>query len=1429
MSATHDGSEIWRLFADRAAAHPDAPAVSDGTTSLTYGQLAARASAVSDRLPGGLTGVCLPRSVDLVVAMLAALRRGGYLPLDAATETPAGNEVAERFGASAVIAPARVPSAGGVPEIEITYRGARGDTGAGACGRWDTAYVLRTSGSTGEPKGVLVEHGPLAEHLRTFGRRVEVTAEDRMLFFASPVTDVSVEQMLVPLIHGAFLFVRDPGLPDTPADFFATVAAERLTVVNVPAGYWRLLVREAATLPACPDLRLVIAGSDVMPAEAAREWLAGPLRPVRLLNAYGPTEAIITATAERVESVPEGAASAAIGTPLAGRSMYVLDDRLRQVAPGEVGEVYLAGRLARGYAGDPRRTAEVFLPDLFGSGGRMYRTGDEARAHADGSVEFLGRIDRQVKVRGFRVEPAAVEAAARSEPGVADCAAIPDRGADGETRLILLAVGEEGLDTGRLADRLHAVLPGAAAPAAVVRVDRLPLTEGGKVDHRAALALARDAHRSTAPGDDAPGEEAEGLEGALLAIWREAFGGVQVGLDDEFVAIGGDSMTSLAIACQAPAIGVRLRPRDIFEAGTVRKLARRLSAGAERPEAVTPRRSGDEATPATLWLADRLGTVPGEWNQYVLADLASGAEEPSLRAAFAHVLACHPVLTAELVRDGDTWRHRPAAPAPLPWHVVEVADEDEVADLIGRISAGIDPRQGRMIAAAWVRGPHERGRLLMVAHHAVTDAVGWRLLMGEIEAAHRLTADGWGLPAAEPRPGPGQWSATLRSVAAEGRFDQALSHWTQTVAAANAVQRGDHPGTEGTARALTLTVDASVLLAHPYAGLAELVLAAALKTWRTHTGRERCVVELENTGRDELDASAAFEVVGWLTALYPAVVDVREDAAATLWAARRALREVPGRGLGYGVLRHYHPDPQVRESLRLRRSPDLAFNFLGRLEVPDGTALYAPGSRIAAGPRRAAQAVRPCHWVVEAALDGENLTITIEIPGTVTDAAAGAVVAGLGAELAALTHEDAGLPLTPAQEGILFHAAADTRRDGYVGQFAVELTGALDVARAEAAWQEVAAATPSLRSSFDWRRREQPVQRVSRQAGIPVTTHDWSGLGMPAGEAAERLLAAERAPFDLERPPLLRVAFARLGQDRHLCVVTHHHLILDGWSMNLALRDFCAAYEGRPLGRRPLPVTGEGASRPDDGFWRETLAAGAGAPLVPQDRVRSLIQAEATRLVRPEEWRRAAAEARAGGLTPALLLHLAWALTLGTLLDVEEVTFGTVLSGRSEGVEDVEQASGMLINTLPFRVRLDRDLPLDAWQAEASEVFAGVQERQHDSLVVIRRTAGLTPRDLLFDHILDFGTGATMLGLSGEIGFGGLVGVPLRSVERTNYGVTVTAYANEGLELAVNHDTGLLSPEEAETALAILESHVIRLAHARGQGTVGTRLKEAAR
>ena len=580
------GAFLHQRFEAHAERTPDAVAVIFEDEVLTYGDLDAQADRLAARLraqgvrPDSFVAVYLERSADVVVAFLGVLKAGGvYVPIDPAYPAARSNAMLADIAACVVLTQERLlDQLTGVDAPVVCIEAAcEADPGASlardvpALRAEHLAYCIFTSGTTGRPKAAMLSHAALADHAVACAAMFGMVASDRAILFSSISFDVSVEQMATALCSGASLVVRGPALW-SPSEVVERIVRHGITVANIPTAYWHVFGADGHEALASLPLRLLVMGGEAALADAARRSI---LR-CRVINAYGPSEAAVSPCLLEVRLGTKANVSGqylALGEPLPNTHAYVLGENLVPRAPRWSGEIYLAGvRLARGYLNNPALTAERFIPNPYGPpGSRMYRTGDFGRRNADGSIEFLGRTDQQVKIRGHRVETGEVESALLRCTCISEAIVVARQSASGDTSLVAYVVAEgRAADAQSLRSQLAQRLPDFMLPADWVFLESLPLDPNGKVDRKSLPAPDDARGKGTAAGVEAANE----LERTIADIWAQALQMPRVGVDDDFFALGGHSLMAAKVAFQiARRTGRDVKIAAVFAHPSVRSLA----------------------------------------------------------------------------------------------------------------------------------------------------------------------------------------------------------------------------------------------------------------------------------------------------------------------------------------------------------------------------------------------------------------------------------------------------------------------------------------------------------------------------------------------------------------------------------------------------------------------------------------------------------------------------------------------------------------------------------------------------------------------------------------------------------------------------------------------------------------------------------------
>ncbi|MFJ9528252.1 amino acid adenylation domain-containing protein [Streptomyces cyaneofuscatus] len=1487
------------LFEEQAAAHPDEPAVDDSGRVLTYAELNTRANHLAHALiaagtgPEDVVGVALRRGADVYVAQLAVGKAGGvFAPLDpdqpaerlaglitdsraAVVLAHSGTDHTAWSGDATVIATDRLPD--GLPGHNPTDADRRAPLRL-----HNGAYLIYTSGSTGRPKGVLVEHRPLVDLIAWAHACFGTGPGDRVTQFASPSFDVTFCELANSLFSGATLVVV-PGEERAGAPLADFLNRAAVTLAVIPPTV-------VASLPPdtpLPEGMTLIVGTEALPPETVRTWA----RRHRLFNAYGPTEAVVnSATWEVPAGWTDGPVP--IGPPDVNKRAYVLDSALRPVAPGILGELYVAGPgLARGYLGRPLITADRFVADPFGEPGtRMYRTGDLARWNAKGELEYAGRTDHQLKIRGFRVEPGEVEARLTAHPAIAHAVVTGHTDHRGVRRLVAHAVPAPGADP-RPADVIAWAaesLPDHMVPAAVVLLDALPLTSANKTD-RAALPAP---DFTTTGGGTAPRTD---REKELAALFAELLHLPEVGVEESFFALGGDSISAIQLVGAARRRGLRFSPRDVFERRTVEQLAVLARTVDETATPVERTARSAPLTPILRRLVERGGPITG-YHQSTVLHTPPGATADRITAGLLRILDHHDVLRARLT---DRTLEIPAPgshPGPTPLlriDAVETADEELLPTLRAEAreaARSLDPYAGCMVRALWLdAGPDRGGLLALLIHHAVVDGVSWRILTQDLATALEAERHGHTAELQPVETSFADWAQGLEQAAlAPGRVAEA-AHWAAVLGDGGAAPLPAlDPALDTLATVRTVSVDLAPEHTRPlltglperfHAGPDEFLvtaLALALSAWRDDTGP--VVVDIEGHGRAEhlVPGAELSRTVGWFTAVHPVRLDLGgsasrtgDELAAAVKRVKEQLRAAPDSGLGHGLLRHLNPE--LRETLAALPEPRIAYNYLGRFgssRTADVSGPPAPWSPVLTGSLGggADDALPASHTLtlnasVVDAPEGPVLQAGFSFPERLLDPADVERLARLWTEalrgLAGLADRPAAgghtpsdfplvavdqaeidalearapladlLPLSPLQSGLYFltgFGAEGKGPDVYTTQTALDIEGDLDTERLRRAGRALLARHPNLRAGFHGRRGADPLQVVPAQAEIPLYVYDLTSSvlteGQRQGRAQNILTADRRQGFDLTAPPLLRFTLVRLGERRQVLALTSHHILLDGWSGPLLVRDLLALYRGAP-GPAPRPYRDfllwlNGRDRATTHrLWREALAGIDGPTrLVPEAAAMPAGVPERVEIPLYDDLvARVHAFARARDLTVSTVLQGAWGLLLGRLTGRTDVTFGVTVSGRPADLDGSHDMIGLFINTVPTRVTLRHDQSLAGLVTQLGERQAALMDHQYEPLAELQRLAGHRE---LFDTLVlfeNFPVDAEQLRRTEERA--GLLVTGARGHDATHYPLVLVALpGRDRLALALDHRPELLTAERVTEIgaqlVAVLEQLVDR-------------------
>ncbi|WP_208113768.1 non-ribosomal peptide synthetase [Tahibacter aquaticus] len=1268
------------------------------------------------------------------------------------------------------------------------------------------AYAIYTSGSTGQPKGALIEHRNVVRLVHA-ANYVQLSPGAVMAQASNSAFDAATFEIWGALANGMSLFhigketLLDPlrlarALQDGRVDtlFITTAVFNQMSIVDA-SGFARL--------------QHLLFGGEGVDMEAVNRVLAAG-KPRHLLHVYGPTEN--TTFSSFFEIVEKRADTYPIGKPIAGTTQYVLDAQRRLVPCGVTGELYLGGDgVGRGYLGQPELSNERFVADPFGSApdARLYRSGDLVRWLPEGEVQFVGRVDDQIKIRGFRIELGEIESQLRGHEAVQETVVVA-RQDGGTTRLVAYVVcvpqAEERSEVLLAKDwraYLKQRLPDYMLPAAFVVLDSLPLNSNGKVDKRRLPAPDYQAQQLYV----APQSE---IEQKLADIWCQLLRIDQVGVHDNFFEMGGDSILLIQVVSRANQAGIGITTKHLFEAQTIAEVAKLASS---EGAIVAPQQEICGALPLLPIHHLFLGGDACDrhhFNQSVLLQTPADFDAAALRAMVAAIYRRHDALRLRFVQEQGQWQasHAPLDAALLADScVVETLPADPAGQRAflslrcNHWQAGFDLAQGPLLRAVYFAPAEagDSGRLLLTVHHIVVDGVSWRVLLADLEQAYEQHRNGQAVVLRAKTSSFQQWGSALLDYAHSATLQQEKAYWLAQSGAQVAPLPVDREiegqGAIATSRAVVVSLDAdetrALLQQCPRAyrtQVNELLLAGVYLGMREWTGADGLRLRLEGHGRETLfDQLDITQTVGWFTSVYPLTLrSAGSDVGEVIKAVKEQYRAVPHHGIGYGVLRYLANDAELGAMAAAVDESGLEFNYLGQFDQVINADTRFQAAAEGSGAQASSRRQRSARLALSGKVFGGQMQFALSYSNSQYDESTMRRLAQLLQDgmrrviahcqqpgVGAYTPSDFPLarvgqpqldawqlrypslarlyPATPMQAGLLFESLLD--RSAYVVQTFPILRGALDVAAFRSAWQQAVDRHDVFRTAFV--EGEELHQLVLAQASLPWHEEDWSGL--PAQEQQHRFevyrAQDKQAGFDFARPPMIRLALFRLGNDRYQLLWTLHHVLLDGWCVPLVYRDVMRLYqaqlEGRAADLPPPPPYEQHIAwlQRQDGdaarsHWRNLLAQiDAPTPLV-VDRLPgdgdSGRRDESVELT-PEQTQALQATAQAQHTTVNTLVQWAWAYLLHRYSGESDVVFGATISGRPAAVPGIEEMIGLFINAIPVKVSFGTQRSVAASIAALHQDFQRSNDFAYLSLPEIQRQSRVRAGTPLFDSLMEFG------------------------------------------------------------------------------------------
>ena len=1225
---------IHQLFEEQVELTPDAVAVVFEQQQLTYLQLNTRANQLAHYLqslgvkPEVLVGICVERSVEMVVGLLGILKAGGaYVPLD---PTYPAERLAYILSDACVsllltqqqLLPNLTKYDGRVVYLEEHWDDNNLSNPHSGVRANNLAYTVYTSGSTGRPKGVQIEHRSLLNLVQWHQKAFAVSAPDRVTQIAGVAFDAFGWEIFPTLSAGASIYFADEETRLEPDALQDWLVSKEITISFLPTPLAeKILLLDWSNNVA---LRTLLTGGDKL----HQYPLAS--HPFAVVNNYGPTENTVVTTSGHVPVQLTNQSAPAIGRPIANTQVYLLDDRLQPVPIGVIGEIYIGGDgLARGYLNRPELTAEKFVINPFhpSQSPRLYRTGDLAHYLPDGNIEFLGRIDNQVKIRGFRIELGEIEAVLHNHSQIQIAVVIVREDIPDRKRLVAYVVtADESLNTHQLREDLKQKLPEYMVPSTFVFLETLPLTPNGKIDRKALPAPDEEITRT----DEYIAPRTE-IELILSKIWQELLLTEEVGIHDNFFALGGDSILSIQLVSRAKNSGIQITPRQIFQNQTIAELARvanttvRVNAQQGIVTGTAP------LTPIQQWFFAQNHLEAHHYNQSFLLRLPQNLSNELLALALKKLLEHHDALRLRFrAQTAEYPQIDLGKEESVPLSLVDLSSRPllEQAQALEKIAteyqASLNLSTGPLVRAVVFNLGRGESRLLIIIHHLAVDGVSWRIIISDLATIYQQIEAQQPIKLSAKTTAFQDWTVKLNKYAQSEILFPELDYWLNqpweqaTPLPLDYAYKGENTVGGAAAVSVKLSVeDTSILLGSVNAAyntqINDILLSALVKVLAQWTGNATILIDLEGHGREDLFEDVDLSrTVGWFTSLFPVLLKIPDlkQPESIIKSIKEQLRAIPKRGIGYGILRYLCAETTIQEQIQRIPTPEISFNYLGQfdqVQAENGWLLDIKSTGANQSPRQNRAHLLDINALV---IEGElQISWTygsqVHHRATVENLAHNYLQAlrTLIEHCQCLKSQPENLPLSASQEWSWFndHPYITTSK------FTYYITGSLNVAALEQSLNEIVRRHDILRTTFPIV-DDKPVQVIAPTLTLTVPVIDLKELsGTEKAHKSAQLFESESLrPFDLECGPLIRPLLLQVGEQEYLLSFFFNHIIFDGFSLSVFIKELSVLYnafdKGLPSGLEQLPfqfvdfvrwqqqyISGEVKEIYDD-YWKNKLA-----------------------------------------------------------------------------------------------------------------------------------------------------------------------------------------------------------------------------------------------
>ncbi len=970
---------IQQLFEEQVEKTPNNTAVVFNNQSLTYKELNQKSNIIARMLRNNgvkaddAVVILVDKSIEMIIGVIAILKAGGaYLPIDPDYPTERIEYIIKDSGSSILLTQidiANTLSFEGhriILDDQETYsmEAIESNNNLEIINKSkDAAYIIYTSGSTGRPKGVMVEHKNVVRLVKNTNY-INFNEGDRILQTGALVFDASTFEIWGALLNGLSLYLFDKS-EMLDADKLAKALEENnITIIWLTVSLFNQLIQQNEEM--FKGLRYLLVGGDVLSPKhinSVREKHPD----LKVINGYGPTENTTFSTyfpieKEYINNIP-------IGRPISNSTAYIVDKNNMLQPVGVAGELWVGGDgVSRGYLNNPELTAEKFIENPFAQGERLYKTGDMARWLTDGSIEFIGRIDHQVKIRGFRIELGEIESKILDHQDIKEAIVIAKEDKSGSKYICAYISGDRELSSEELREHLSKELPDYMIPSRFIQLEKLPLTANGKVDRN--VLPEPEGTINTGVEYAAPTNEAEEV---LASIWEEVLGVENVGINDNFFSLGGDSIKAIQVTARLHKYNMKLEVKQLFQNQTIGRISRYVeySNSESSQEPVT----GEVLqTPIQKWFFEHNFTDSHHWNQAVMLNAVKGFDESIINKVFTKILEHHDALRAVFETEGQALKQ---VVKPINEHMYDLNlyDFRNIPDYLesiksksSQVQASMDIKNGPLVKLA-VFKTTEGDYMLIAIHHLLVDGISWRVILEDFAIGYNQCLSNQNIEIQPKTDSYKLWAEALNKYSSSDEIRKEIDYWT-AIENSNITPlsdtMSDYLVSKEALKATNRLKDSEILTIEITEEQTEKLLKEVNSAYNTEindillsvlgyslrewTGNSSILIGLEGHGREENIGNINIKrTIGWFTSMYPVILDMskHESLDYQIKSIKEALRKIPNKGIGYGILKYLTPI-ENREKLSFNLTPEISFNYLGQFEENKATDIFSM-SGISAG------------------------------------------------------------------------------------------------------------------------------------------------------------------------------------------------------------------------------------------------------------------------------------------------------------------------------------------------------------------------------------------------------------------------------------------------------------------------------------------------